>query len=269
MRNALPGQNPIMKICILGSGSSGNCVFVSSDSTRVLIDAGLSAKEVERRLDLIGVRPETLTGLCVTHEHDDHKSAIGTLHRRHKLSLYANSGTLQALEADDKLKGLAWSVFETGRPFQIGDLQIEPFSVPHDSYDPVGFAITCGASRVGIVTDMGMATTLIRERLKNCHVLVLESNHDEDLLKNSTRPWSLKQRIAGNQGHLSNRQAGELMLEVAGPQLRCIFLAHLSSDCNRPELALKAARRTLDGADLKQVEVRLTFSDRISDIVEF
>jgi phosphoribosyl 1,2-cyclic phosphodiesterase len=172
------------------------------------------------------VEPESIDALCVTHEHDDHKSSLGVLHRRFGAQLYGNAGTIQALERSQKTSDLTWQTFITGHPFMIGSLCVEPFRVPHDSYDPVGFVISEGDSRVGVVTDLGIPTELIRQRLKDCNVLVLEANHDEDMLKNSNRPWPLKQRIAGRQGHLSNIKSGELLCDVVSPRLHTVLLAH-------------------------------------------
>ena len=256
-----------LRLCVLASGSSGNCIFVGSDSTRILIDAGLSGKATAERLQGIGVEPESLDAICLTHEHDDHKASLGVLHRRFGVSLYTNSGTREALSRNEKMAALPWNVFTTGHSFSIGDLVLEPFRVPHDSYDPVGFAVTCGGARIGVVTDMGMATELVRQRLQSCRALVLESNHDEDMLKNSSRPWSLKQRIAGRQGHLSNAKAGSLIAEVAGDTLETVFLAHLSRDCNQPELALRTVRETLKREGLDAVDVKLTFAARASDVI--
>jgi len=257
-----------LKVCILASGSSGNSIYVASAQTRLLIDAGLSGKEIGRRLETIGVNVADLQAVCVTHEHDDHTAALGVLQRRFGIPLYANTGTIQAVEQGGKLKAGKWTMFTTGSAFPIGDLRVEPFSVPHDSYDPVGFVVSSGDDRVGIVTDMGMATGLVRERLKNCRILVIEANHDEKMLQAADRPWSLKQRIAGRQGHFSNRQATELIAEVAGPALKTVFLVHLSSDCNRPELAEKAMRTALDKLGRADVAVKLTYPDRVSEMVE-
>lgn len=256
-----------LNLCILASGSSANCIYIASETTRILVDAGLSGKETARRLEAIGADIAGIQAICVTHEHDDHRSALSILHRRFKTPLYANAGTIKAIESDAERAGLPWQVFTTGAPFDVGDLHIEPFSVPHDSYDPVGFAVSSGGQRIGIVTDMGMSTTLIRQRLKNCHALVVEANHDEAMLKEAKRPWSLKQRILSGQGHLSNSQAAELIAEIAGPQLRTVFLVHLSSECNRPELAVRTIRKELDKHGHGHVEIRLSYPDRPSDVV--
>ncbi len=255
-----------MKICVLASGSSGNCIFAESATTRILIDAGLSGRETARRLALIGAPLDSIKGVCLTHEHSDHTAGLAVLHTRSGIPLYANAGTIEALHKDDKLRNLKWQVFTTGADFNIGDLAITPFSVSHDAYEPVGFIVTADQARVGIVTDIGVCTHLVRERLRHCQVLVIEANHDERLLTDAQRPWHLKQRIAGRQGHLSNQHAAELIAEIADNELNQVFLFHLSLDCNRPELALKPTCEALRRRGLEHVQVNLTYADQISTI---
>ncbi|MBT3193034.1 MAG: MBL fold metallo-hydrolase [Verrucomicrobia bacterium] len=255
-----------LQLCVLASGSSGNCTYVGSEKTHILIDAGLSGKATTERLVDVGVDPESIHAICLTHEHDDHKASLHVLHRRYGVSLYSNSGTIEALSRNPKLNTLPWNVFTTGQPFTIGDLVLEPFRVPHDSYDPVGFVVSCGEVRVGVATDMGMATELIRQRLRNCGALVLESNHDETMLRESSRPWALKQRISGRQGHLSNEKAGSLIAEVAGDTLRTVFLAHLSRDCNTPDLAMRTVQQVLGREGCSHIDVKMTHASRASEI---
>jgi phosphoribosyl 1,2-cyclic phosphodiesterase len=257
------------KLCVLASGSKGNCTVMATESTRILIDAGLSGKETDRRLREAGWELDAIDAICVSHEHDDHKASLGILQRRLGVPLYSNAGTIEALERTPKQSGLEWRVFTNGSPFEVGDLLVEPFSVPHDSYDPVGFIVKAGDIRIGIVTDMGTPTELIRQRLRGCRAIVMEANHDEGMLRDAPRPWSLKQRISGRQGHLSNAQAGDLLAEVAGERLEVVFLAHLSDDCNAPALAEKTVRDALDSAGHTHVRICHTYSDRISDVVEF
>ena len=257
-----------LELCVLASGSSGNCIYVGSDKCHILIDAGVSGKVTVERLNSIGVDPKSIDAICLTHEHDDHKASVGILYRRFGLDLYSNSGTIEALNKSSKFAGLPWNVFTTGHQFEIGDLVLEPFRVPHDSYDPVGFVISCGTARVGVATDMGMATELIRQRLRNCDALVLEANHDEVMLQDSPRPWSLKQRIAGRQGHLSNKKAGRLIVDVAGDSLQCVVLAHLSRDCNRPELALQTVSQQLKQGGVENVDLKLSYASRASDVIK-
>lgn len=234
-----------LTLSVLASSSSANCIFVASETTAILIDVGLSLRRIEQRLALLQRRVEDLCGVCLSHEHSDHISGVPVLCRRHPVPVYANSGTLEAARRAWNGFEPAWRVFETGRPFEIGDLRIEPFAVPHDAYDPVGFVISSGGARIGIATDIGMPTTLIRERLRGCHGIVLESNHDERMLRDSPRPWALKQRILGRQGHLSNRRAAELVAEIAGDTLRQVVLAHVSSECNAPDVAIGEMREAL------------------------
>ena len=255
-----------LQICVLASGSSGNCTLVRSDDTAILVDAGLSGRETARRLESVGVSLDQVQAVCLSHEHNDHTAGVSVLHRRHGIALFANSSTIEALNRDNGTSALRWSVFQTGSPFVVGSLRIEPFSVPHDASDPVGFIVSHGAMRIGVVTDMGSVTHLIRERLRPCRAIVLEANHDVEMLQGSDRPWSLKQRILGRQGHLSNEHAADLIADIAGPGLEQIFLAHLSAECNRADLALKTTVQRLEKIGHQHVRVSLSYPDRISDV---
>lgn len=255
-----------MKFCVLASGSSGNCIFIGSERERILIDAGLSARETARRLAQIGIPLTTVSAICLTHEHGDHIAGLAALARRYRLKLYANPGTIAALGQDAKMRQLPWQMFTTGARFQIGDLAFDPFPVSHDAYEPVGFTVTCGNTTVGIVTDLGTPTHLVRERMRHCRAVIIEANHDEDLLAGARRPWVLKQRIAGRQGHLSNRHAAEMLAEIAADGLSHVFLCHLSRDCNRPELALKEINKALAQRALQHIQVKLTYPGQISEI---
>ncbi len=254
-----------LRLCVLASGSSGNCTWVASANTAVLIDAGLSGRRIKQRLETIGGSIDALQAVCISHEHQDHIMGLRVLQRRHNVPAYANAGTAEALARYPDWADLPWNIFTTGHPFTVGDLTLKPFSVPHDAYDPVGFIVEHDGLRAGIVTDMGMATGLIREQLRNCQLIVLESNHDELLLRDCNRPWSLKQRIRGRQGHLSNQAAANLLTEIAGPTLQQILLAHLSDDCNEPDLALASAQAALEAGGHTHIRVGLTYGDRASE----
>ena len=256
------------KFCVLGSGSSGNCIHVSSATTSLLVDAGLSGREIIRRLELTGADVSGIAAVCLTHEHSDHVDGLLGLLRVIKPRLYANSETVKAVERSLERHDLPWQIFSTGFPFQVGDISIEPFSVSHDAMDPVGFCLGCAGSRIGIVTDIGVSTTLVREKLRHCHALILESNHDEKMLKDSQRPWSLKQRIAGRQGHLSNRGASELLAEIAGPALTHVYLAHISADCNRPEIACRTVSAKLAELGFGSINVLPTWAAKPSQVYE-
>jgi len=253
-----------LEMCILASGSSGNSIYIASNNTRVLIDAGLSAKQVAVRLEQIGVAPESINGICVSHEHGDHVAGIRVLQKRHRIPVYANAGTLNGIRRQPKSHEIAAKVFQTGAAFEIGDIAIEPFSVPHDAYEPVGFRLQAGGTRIGVVTDLGMGTALIREKLRGCQAIIVESNHDEDLLREAPRPWPLKQRIRSRQGHLSNIDAARLITDSATDALEHVFLAHLSSDCNTPDTAMRtvASQLRLDG--LSHINLEISHAHQIS-----
>ena len=253
-----------LEVCVLASGSSGNCIYIASSKTRILIDAGLSAKQVALRLDQIGVVPESINGICVSHEHGDHINGIRVLQKRHGIPVYANNGTLNGIMRQPKSDEITVKIFQTGSAFEIGDITIEPFSVPHDAYEPVGFRLTADGISVGSATDLGMPTALVRDKLRGCQAIVLESNHDEDLLREAPRPWPLKQRIRSRQGHLSNVDAAQLITESATDQLEHVFLAHLSSDCNTPDTALRtvASQLRLDG--LEHISLEVSTASQIS-----
>ena len=252
-----------LRICILASGSSGNAIYVESPETALLIDAGLSARQIKLRLQAIDRHPADLDAICITHEHSDHTAGIRVLHKKYATPLYANGETARNSR---NTKHLPWNLFSTGSPFSIGDIHLHPFQLPHDAYDPVGFVLTRGTARVGIATDLGMVTTLAREHLRNCNLIILETNHDTDLVRSSSRPWHLKQRILSRQGHLSNETAAELLAEVAGSTLQQVFVAHLSRECNELDRALHVVRTHLASAGLHHIQVHPTHPDRPSII---
>ena len=244
-----------MKFCVLASGSGGNCLYVESGETRVLIDAGVSRKIIQSRLLEIGVSLDAINALYVTHDHSDHTAGIPVISARHHVPLYATEGTCTGVEVTTG-KQFEWNVFQSGCTFEIGALTFEAFSVPHDAGDPVGFVISDSTGRLGIATDMGEVPEVVAHHLKGCNALVIEFNHDVELLLNSDRSWYLKQRILGRKGHLSNEQACELLKRVACEQLRTLFLAHLSAECNTPMIAMQCAALTLAScglADLTRV----------------
>ena len=256
---AVPHQ---LRVCVLASGSSGNCIHVESAAAALLIDAGLSARETLKRMRAAGLDPARLRAICVSHEHTDHVAGVVQLHKQLGLPLYANGDTARAVRG---AAHLPWNLFSNGSPFAVGDIEILPFPLPHDAYDPVGFVVSCGTARLGIATDLGMPTQLTRERLRGCQLVILEANHDEMLLHSSFRPWALKQRILGRQGHLSNETAAALLAEIAGDTLQQVFLAHLSRECNKLDLALHTVRRHLAAAGLGHIRILPTHPDKPSE----
>jgi phosphoribosyl 1,2-cyclic phosphodiesterase len=227
-----------MRVSILGSGSKGNSILAVGGETRVLLDAGFSAKELERRLGLIGVSPETIDAIVVTHDHRDHTSGVGIFARRHQTPVFLTQPTLAACQelfrGGEELK-----VYRPGFPFTIGRLSVEPFLTVHDAREPVAVAVKdLGTGlKLGVATDLGRPTTQVRHALADSDLLVLEANHDEGLLHQSPYPPSVKSRIASSHGHLSNEAAARFALELLHPRLACVVLAHLSFECNRPALA--------------------------------
>lgn len=258
----------MLELCVLASGSRGNCVYIGGKETKLIIDAGVSAKQIKLRLEEIGVDADTLDALCISHDHTDHIQGARVMHRKHKLELYSNAGTLDGIyRADERNRELPWKIFSTGHPFEVGEFTVEPFSVPHDALEPVGFIIKSEHGSVGILTDLGVVTNLIRQKLRHCDALVLETNHCPKMLQEADRPWFLKQRIAGRQGHLSNPAAGELAVELAqAGQLKHLFLAHLSSDCNDPRVAMHTVASALKEAGQDHIQVEMTYQNRISAI---
>ena len=257
-----------LRVCVLASGSAGNCTYIGSDRAALLIDAGLSGRETARRLGEIGADLSGVRAVCVSHEHDDHTAGLGVLHRKHGIPVYANSGTVEGLRgrSNSKAGDIAWTIFSTGSAFEIAGFVVEPFSVPHDAMDPVGFVVRRGDFSVGVVTDIGICTNVVRERLRACQVIVFEANHDEAMLARAKRPEHLKQRIRGRQGHLSNQAAAEFIAGIGGPHLRHVYLAHISEDCNTRSLAQATAERLLHKAGHGHIKVSLTYADRISDV---
>jgi phosphoribosyl 1,2-cyclic phosphodiesterase len=230
-----------MYFSVLGSGSKGNCVYIESDATAILVDAGFSGKEIEARLHSIGRSIEGLDAIFVTHEHQDHIHGVGVLSRRCQIPVYSNYGTMKGGE---KILGKLFKhhEFETGEILPVQDLRIRSFSVSHDAEDPVGFCIDNGTTTIACCTDTGKVSRLVQQRLKGCNVLVLEFNHDPQMLREGPYSPALQQRVRSDQGHLSNEDAADFLQTLVHDQLQCVILGHLSGTNNRPDLAMKAAK---------------------------
>jgi phosphoribosyl 1,2-cyclic phosphodiesterase len=246
----------MLHLSILGSGSSGNSALVETEKTRLLIDGGLSARQTLLRLAQCGVNPIEIDGILVTHEHGDHVGGLDVWCKHFATPIYCNRLTAEVLRQSAPELRKDWKIFSTGSNFHIKDIEIETFPVPHDAVEPVGFVLHHGAAAVGVLTDLGFATKLVFERVRQAHTLMIETNHDEKLLQNDTkRPWSVKQRIMSRHGHLSNAAAATVLAELLGGKLRRAVLGHLSRDCNTPELAIGTVRSALDGVAANDVEV--------------
>lgn len=242
-------QDPALSVCVLASGSRGNATYVSDGDTSVLVDAGLSARDISRRLDSRGLNAAKLSAIIVTHEHTDHIRGVERLCRRFRLPVFLTAGTLAAAPALRELPETCTVV--CGRPFQVGTLTVDPFAISHDARDPAGFIVGANGARIGIATDLGIVTAVVREHLRGCGLLVLESNHDPEMLMAGPYPWFLKQRIRGRTGHLSNQESGRLLSEIAHPRLQQVVLAHLSETNNTPAKALAEASRVMAGSRIQ------------------
>ncbi len=248
-------------LTILGSGSSGNCAYLETAETRLLVDAGLSGRQIRQRLLTLGRAPENLHGILITHEHTDHTQGLAVLAGKLNLPVYCNRLTKDAIQTQVAGR-MDFRLFNTGASFEIGDVTVDTFSVPHDAYDPVGFLLRTVDGNVGFLTDLGHATKLVIERVRAANILLLEANHDMKLLQDDTkRPWSIKQRILSRHGHLSNDAAAQLAGEIATAGLRHLCLGHLSSDCNRPELAHRVVSQALHQMGATHVRVQTASPD--------
>lgn len=272
-----------VKFTILGSGSSGNCAYIETENCRVLIDAGFSPRQIRARLATIGRTPENLTAILITHEHSDHISGLLGLADKLKIPIYCNRDTQEATAwafkekwngrrdplfhgvektAADFIARLEWRLFATGDNFELNDLLVETFSIPHDAQDPVGFLLRTARGNIGFATDLGHTTKLVLDRIRAANVLVLESNHDVKMLQDCPRrAWPLKQRILGRHGHLSNVAAAEAAAQIMSAGLRHLYLAHLSRECNKPELAQHVMAEQLHHIGATHVRLQLAAQD--------
>ena len=238
-------------VSALASGSKGNSIFIDGPDGSLLVDAGLSARELMRRLAHIGASPDRISGILVTHDHSDHLRGVRVLAKRLGLTVYGTADTLQAAELPDSTRV---KIVKPGEEFTAAGFTIRPFSLPHDARDPVGFLLDRDGVKIGIATDLGYATALIKRRLAGCDMLVLESNYDENMLMEGPYPWFLKQRIRSRKGHLSNEDSSQVLSELLHPDLQRVILAHLSEVNNCPKVALDEAARAAgcrgNGVDL-------------------
>lgn len=236
---------------MLASGSSGNCAFVSDGRTRILIDAGLSAKETFARIESIGEKPGDIDAIVVTHEHSDHVCGLGVVLRKLKnekkcaVPVYLTKLTAPLIDWNGAEPPEKLVEFQAGSRFRIGDIDVSSFTIPHDAVDPVGFTFTGGGGKAGVVTDLGYVTDSIRVHLQDVDVLLLESNHDLDMLKVGPYPWSVKQRVMSRKGHLSNEVAGDFLRDDLSTRATAVVLGHLSEHNNHPEIVRLVAAEAL------------------------
>lgn len=256
-----------MRFSSLGSGSDGNALLISAASgitrTTVMLDCGFGLRETERRLLRLGMAPGDLSGIVVTHEHQDHVGGVFTLARRHRIPVWLSYGTYRAVL--HKCDGVELHFCRDGDRFAIGDLCLSPYTVPHDAREPLQYVATDGKSSFGVLTDAGQSTPHLVQALGKCDALLMECNHDRAMLANSSYPYSLKKRIGGDYGHLSNEAASEILREIDKSQLKRLIGGHLSMQNNTPELALTALMRGLDG---HQAEVTVACQEQGFDWID-
>lgn len=235
--------------CPLFSGSSGNAIFVGAGDTRLLIDAGLSGRTVSEALTSIGILPETLTGILVTHEHSDHVKGVGILSRKYRVPVYANARTWAAMEGTvGNIAPACRREFESGESFYLGDVEVSPYSISHDAAEPVGYRIFHSGRSVATATDIGIFTKKVLSALAGTDIVLLESNHDVDMLhENEHYSAALKARILGRYGHMSNEACGEALYQLYQTGVRHAVLGHLSHENNTPELAMQTVCESLRG----------------------
>jgi len=263
-----------MRLIVLGSGSSGNVLYVESGDTSVLIDLGLSAKETARRMVEFGLDPTKLSAIVITHEHSDHMKGVRVFSTTAEVPIYMSRVTRLECKFPSDGATMPWGeTIESSEPFQVGSLEFYPFTIPHDGADTFAFTVQSAGVKIGAVTDCGYITQLMAERLRGSNLVMIESNHDRDMLKVGPYPWSVKQRIASNVGHLSNDETARWIRHEFDGQAEYLVLAHLSRHCNHPELARLSALKALDyhGSlffPRAEDRVRVALPDRVSEWFE-
>jgi len=257
-----------MYFSVLASGSGGNVYYVGTAQTRILIDAGLSCRELIRRLNAVGVDSMGIDGIVITHDHSDHIKGAGPISRHFDTPVFINTPTLnKSIKRLGNIPQL--NMIETGQTIEINDICVETFPKCHDAADPMGIIVSSNGSRLGLVTDLGRSTRLVEDRLKRCKGLIIEFNHDTDMLSDGTYPLNLQRRIKGPEGHLSNQQAGELLKKLSHENLKYVVLAHLSSENNLPEKALQVAREVIAECRLAdRTDIQLSSQDIPMQLME-
>ena len=248
----------------------GNCLYVESENTKLLIDAGVSLKKIETGLETLNVSPSLLDGILVTHEHSDHIQSLGNLSKKFNLPVYANSETFDAMpKQTDKISTENINKFKVTEKFQIKDIEVNPFSIPHDAANPCGFSISNNSDKISIATDIGHITNDILKQLEDSKFILLESNYDTEVLKCSKYPYLLKQRIAGPNGHLSNEVASKVINYLLQGNLKTAMLGHLSKESNFPELAYQTVVDEIirAGTDVSKLNLSVASRDKVGNLI--
>lgn len=254
--------------CPLASGSKGNCIYLGTKNTKLLIDAGLSARTIKAKLEEINVALEDIDAILVTHEHTDHIQGLKVLAFKLGIPVFANTETAKGIVETFHGECPKFKIFSTGETFEYGDFQIHPFSVQHDTLDPVAFTVKLDSLKMGFCTDLGFVTSLVTNQLRNCDYLYVEANHNPAMVHASSRPMVYKQRVLSRTGHLSNEACGKLLTDVAHSGLKHVHLAHLSSECNTHEKALSEVRGILENHGIN-LDLCVAPQDMISRPIHF
>lgn len=264
-----------MRLCSIASGSSGNCIYAGSDTTHILVDVGISGKRTKEGLEKLGVKAEELDGIFITHEHADHISGLGVMARKYGVPIYATRGTLEAIRNTSsvgKIEATLFQEIKADSKITVKDLTINPMKTSHDAAEPVAYRISHGRKKVGIITDLGCYNDYTVECLKGMNALLLEANHDVNMLQVGPYPYYLKRRILGERGHLSNELSGRLLSKILNDDMQTIILGHLSKENNLPELAYETVRVEIAMADNKykagDFPIRVANRSEVSEIVE-
>lgn len=265
-----------MRFCSIASGSSGNCIYVGSDTTHILVDAGISAKKTEEGINSLGLKPSEIDAILITHEHSDHIKGIGVLARKYQIPLYATAGTLEGIKFTSSLGSIDPDLFHTIRAdekFYIKDICVRPMRTSHDAKESCAYRLESDGKKVGIITDLGKYDDYIVDCLKNLDIIMAEANHDVRMLQVGPYPYYLKQRILSDRGHLSNENSGRLISEILHDNVKDIFLGHLSKENNIPELAYETVRLEIEASVNKyhgnDFPIRVAKRDCPSTCIEF
>ena len=264
-----------MRLCSIASGSSGNCIYVGSDDTHLLIDTGISRKKIEEGLDAIGIDGSQLSGIFITHEHIDHIQGLGVFSRKYKIPIYATKGTLRGIQMSKSLGEMPEGLYReitVDAWIEVGDLCVKAFAISHDANEPTGFRVEFEDKAVAVATDLGVYDDYIVKNLESVQALVLESNHDVHMVEVGPYPYHLKQRVLGKHGHLSNELSGRLLCQILHDGLKCVLLGHLSKENNYPALAYETVKLeiTLGDTPYNGNDVPIIVAERncISKIIE-
>lgn len=263
-----------MELCSITSGSSGNCIYVGTENASVLVDVGISGKRIEAGLNSIERKTAEMDGILITHEHSDHIKGLGVLARKYQIPIFATGGTISAIKRSSSLGKIDADLFceiKADETFMIEDLKINPFAISHDAAEPVAYRINHGKKSVGVVTDLGVYNDYTVECLKGLDAVLMEANHDINMLQVGSYPYYLKQRILGNRGHLSNENAGRLLCEILHDKMKAVFLGHLSQENNYEELAFETVCQEVTLGDnpykAKDFLISVAKRDEVSSLV--